>query len=123
MLGTKKLFHTTLARCLPQGLENSFPENKRVQCGINGFGLSPRVKDRPHPAELFLVQIVVFSFAIRLHRSSFYKQFLFYAYRVGVQARRKWGGIGHERALVMELLQRYSGLKQRMIAERFGGLK
>jgi hypothetical protein len=27
-----------------------------------------------------------------------------------------------ERSLVMELLHRYSGLKQRMIAERFGGL-
>jgi hypothetical protein len=27
-----------------------------------------------------------------------------------------------ERALVMELLHRYGGLKQRMIAERFGGL-
>jgi chromosomal replication initiation ATPase DnaA len=35
---------------------------------------------------------------------------------------RKRGRYRQERALVMELLHRYSGLKQRMIAERFGGL-
>jgi hypothetical protein len=35
---------------------------------------------------------------------------------------RKRGRHRQERALVMELLHRYSGLKQRMIAERFGGL-
>jgi hypothetical protein len=32
------------------------------------------------------------------------------------------GGIGRKRALAMELLHRYSGLKQRMGAERFGRL-
>ena len=35
---------------------------------------------------------------------------------------RKRGRHRQERALVMELLHRYSGLKQRMIGERFGGL-
>ena len=35
---------------------------------------------------------------------------------------RKRGRYQRERALVMELSHRYSGLKQRMIAERFGGL-
>jgi chromosomal replication initiation ATPase DnaA len=35
---------------------------------------------------------------------------------------RKRGRYRQGRALVMELLHRYSGLKQRMIAERFGGL-
>jgi putative transposase len=35
---------------------------------------------------------------------------------------RKRGRHRQERALVMELLHRYSGLKQRVIAERFGGL-
>ena len=35
---------------------------------------------------------------------------------------RKRGRHRQERALVMELLHGYSGLKQRMIAERFGGL-
>ena len=35
---------------------------------------------------------------------------------------RKRGRHRQERALAMELLHRYSGLKQRMIAERFGGL-
>jgi REP element-mobilizing transposase RayT len=35
---------------------------------------------------------------------------------------RRRGGHRQERALVMELLHRYSGLKQRMIGERFGNL-
>jgi len=35
---------------------------------------------------------------------------------------KKRGQHRQERALVMELLHRYSGLKQRMIGERFGGL-
>jgi chromosomal replication initiation ATPase DnaA len=35
---------------------------------------------------------------------------------------RKRGQHRLERAVVMELLHRYSGLKQRMIGERFGGL-
>ena len=35
---------------------------------------------------------------------------------------RKRGQHRQERALVMELLHRYSGLKQRIIGERFGGL-
>jgi hypothetical protein len=35
---------------------------------------------------------------------------------------RKRGQQRQERAVVMELLHRYSGLKQRMIGERFGGL-
>jgi hypothetical protein len=35
---------------------------------------------------------------------------------------RKRGRHRQERALVMELVHRYSGLKQRMISERFGGL-
>jgi len=35
---------------------------------------------------------------------------------------RKRGQHRQERAVVMELLHRYSGLKQRMIGERFGGL-
>ena len=35
---------------------------------------------------------------------------------------RKRGRHRHERALVLELLHRYSGLKQRMIGERFGAL-
>jgi len=35
---------------------------------------------------------------------------------------RKRGQHRQKRALVMELLHRYSGLKQRMIGERFGGL-
>jgi hypothetical protein len=35
---------------------------------------------------------------------------------------RKRGRHRQERAMVMELLHRYSGLKQRMIGERFGGL-
>lgn len=35
---------------------------------------------------------------------------------------RKRGRHRQERALVMELLHRYSGLKQRMISERFGSL-
>ena len=44
-------------------------------------------------------------------------------YRLGeAEITRKPGGDRQERALVMELLHRYSGLKQRMIAERFGGL-
>jgi chromosomal replication initiation ATPase DnaA len=35
---------------------------------------------------------------------------------------KKRGQHRQQRALVMELLHRYSGLKQRMIGERFGGL-
>jgi chromosomal replication initiation ATPase DnaA len=35
---------------------------------------------------------------------------------------RKRGRLRQERALVIELLHRYGGLKQRMIGERFGGL-
>ena len=35
---------------------------------------------------------------------------------------RKRGQRRQERVLVMELLHRYSGLKQRIIGERFGGL-
>lgn len=35
---------------------------------------------------------------------------------------RKRGRHRQERALVMELLHRYSGLKQRVMSERFGGL-
>jgi chromosomal replication initiation ATPase DnaA len=35
---------------------------------------------------------------------------------------KKRGGYRQQRALVMELLHRYSGLKRRMIGERFGGL-
>ena len=38
------------------------------------------------------------------------------------RAYQETGRHRQERALVMELLHRYSGLKQRMIAERFGGL-
>jgi hypothetical protein len=38
------------------------------------------------------------------------------------QLTKKRGQHRQERALVMELLHRYSGLKQRMIGERFGGL-
>ena len=36
---------------------------------------------------------------------------------------RKRGQHRQERAVVMELLHRYGGLKQRMIGERFGGLR
>ena len=36
---------------------------------------------------------------------------------------KKRGRYRQQRALVMELLHRYSGLKQRMIGERFGGLE
>jgi putative transposase len=44
-------------------------------------------------------------------------------FRLGeAELTRKRGRHRQERALVMELLHRYSGLKQRMIAERFGGL-
>ncbi|MDH3445777.1 MAG: transposase, partial [Deltaproteobacteria bacterium] len=39
-----------------------------------------------------------------------------------VELTKKRGRHRQERALVMELLHRYSGLKQRMIGERFGGL-
>ena len=38
------------------------------------------------------------------------------------QLTKKRGQHRQERALVMELLHRYSGLKQRTIGERFGGL-
>jgi hypothetical protein len=42
-------------------------------------------------------------------------------FRLGeAELTRKRGRHRQERALVMELLHRYSGLKQRMIAERFG---
>ena len=44
-------------------------------------------------------------------------------FRVGEgELTRKRGRHRQERALLMELLHRYSGLKQRMIAERLGGL-
>jgi len=44
-------------------------------------------------------------------------------FRLGeAELTRKRGRHRQERAVVMELLHRYSGLKQRMIAERFGGL-
>jgi putative transposase len=39
-----------------------------------------------------------------------------------VELTKKRGRYRQQRALVMELLHRYSGLKQRMIGERFGGL-
>jgi hypothetical protein len=44
-------------------------------------------------------------------------------FRLGeAELTRKRGRHRQERALVMELLHRYSGLKQRMIGARFGGL-
>ena len=44
-------------------------------------------------------------------------------FRIGeADLTRKRGRHRQERALVMELLHRYSGLKQRMISERFGSL-
>ena len=42
--------------------------------------------------------------------------------RERVRSTREMGRHRQEQALVMELLHRYSGLKQRMIAERFGSL-